>query len=490
MSRVDVTLAVKNARFRTGMAQASQAVEGFEKRWSKIMSFGAGAFTGAAAIAGLNAIAEKYDRIGKLAVRLRQTPEDIQRLGFVAGQTGSDLERVAKALDMADRKLGDIKNNRLAGEGADFLGINPREFLNADVLTKLALLADAFENAGDKSAASAALYQILGRNLSELKPTLDMGGEGIRELGNSISVLAADAVADIEAMNDAWDKFKHNLTTEATSGVMGIIEMLDVAADAAIDLLAGAPLGTTTRDRQLERGHGGRLTSNAERSLDRARSQRGTPGSRENDDFLARAEAMGPLFDAIAKAEEGLRAADAPLADQLAAASAELQSIRDGFAGLGESERTAAQERALELVKVEYELTKKVGEERTKAAEEAAAAAADAAAKEREAMISAEAARRAAALDTARAARDDLLARLDSVQGSIGLGSLARFGGGFGSDKVNLDAEASATKDIAKALVGQNATVARLEKAVVVLAAATGKLDEIAVEIPPATFGA
>ncbi len=194
----------------------------------------------------LRSALEKFDRIGKLSQRFEVSAETLQRLGFVAEQSGSNLETVAKAM-----QLGNRAGQEAAAGVAEYndafqvLGVNAVQFAKLDQEEQFLTLADAMKNATDRNKALAAGQDIMGRSFGELVPMMMRGREEIEGLGNSVSVLGTDGVNNIQDFNDALNKLSvdglvkvaegFNFVFEAVSGAFKGLNMFGTAYAALVE---------------------------------------------------------------------------------------------------------------------------------------------------------------------------------------------------------------------------------------------------------------
>lgn len=179
------------------------------------------AFASIGAGRGIKSMMNDFDRMAKLATRFDTTAEAIQRVGFVAEQNGADVELFADALAKARRNLADSSNNAVQ-EAAQALGLDIDRYLKSQPLEQLAMLSDAFLNAGGGAKQSSDMFKILGRTVEEMVPTLRMGGDEVMKLGGSISTMSSGAVAEMERLNDEFDKLVTNAKVVAMKTVMGL----------------------------------------------------------------------------------------------------------------------------------------------------------------------------------------------------------------------------------------------------------------------------
>jgi hypothetical protein len=186
-------------------------------------------------------IVDEFSRVQDLADRFGMSSETVQRLGYAAGQTGTEIETLARAMGLANR------NGQEAARGNDELanafrrlGIDAKEFAGLDQERQLMMLADAFANATDRNMAMAEAQRILGRNALELVPLLQGGSEAIIEFGKAAGVASEMAVSVLENTGDTWASVWAKIKSGTAEAVAAII--LGIQGMAAVIMETGGAL--------------------------------------------------------------------------------------------------------------------------------------------------------------------------------------------------------------------------------------------------------
>tara|TARA_Y100000592_G_scaffold98499_1_gene171771 strand:+ start:4773 stop:5954 length:1182 start_codon:yes stop_codon:yes gene_type:complete len=232
MASIHLKMGVDNAQFRTGLEQAKNKAEGFKKSVSKVMG-GVLAVAGVGmainkVMQGIDHIREKYDRLAKLTKQHGDiNVKFFQRASFVAEQSGTNVEAVAKSMD----KL--LMSTKLAAEGSkmyvrafDDLNINFNEFQKLDQEGKFKAIADATRDAADADKAKAAVLQIMGMRAGELIPMLKEGSKGFEEIAKSVHLLTKENLRDIEAFNDQINRMKTEIMTLAAQKLPPVLNQI------------------------------------------------------------------------------------------------------------------------------------------------------------------------------------------------------------------------------------------------------------------------
>lgn len=254
MSRVDVTMGIKNAKFQTGVEQSKKKVRELKKVAGS--GFSLGKVSGAGAlIASLTAISQKYDRIGKLTKRFGlDSVETLQGLGFAAEQNGSDIETLAKALQQGNRSaIEAAQGNATYQRSFEALGISVDAFAKLNQEEQFLAIADAISVAEDKNEALANAQNLLGRSAGELMPLLRQGSAEIRELAESINTLNDAEIANLERFNDSLNKIKTNSAAAAGSIFSVLIPAIESLGSTTAGTIRGVQaIGDSLRDAALQ----------------------------------------------------------------------------------------------------------------------------------------------------------------------------------------------------------------------------------------------
>jgi hypothetical protein len=244
---IKINLRADSKPLRAEFGKAQKSVKSFGKdatdSLKRLAAFGAGLLGLRAGLGVLSNLRDEFDRIGKLSAQFDLPVETVQKLKLAAELTGSDLEKLVGALrkaTVAGTEAGDGLETYVRQFRA--LGINVEEFNRAAPDQKLAILADAFANATDQSAAFTAAYRILGRSGAELIPLLKGGADGIKDISENLETLDAGQIKAIEDFNDQLTVLKTNLQAGLANAFSE--EDLEKLVDALSQL--GVVLGNVT----------------------------------------------------------------------------------------------------------------------------------------------------------------------------------------------------------------------------------------------------
>jgi hypothetical protein len=151
---------------------------------------------------------EYADKVTKVAGVTGMTTDEVQRLDFIAGQTGNTLEGLTGAVSkMQDQLVKAADGGEAQAEAFDLLGIEAGEFLALDPATQFNEVAKAIgniENSADQAAAAKAAFGKAGADLIPTLEAIALEGDALNErfdaLGGPIS---ADAIKALDDMGDA-----------------------------------------------------------------------------------------------------------------------------------------------------------------------------------------------------------------------------------------------------------------------------------------------
>ena len=203
-----------NSRLKRGLTESESIIRAGAGRITGVLgTVGVGVGV-AGLVSGFKKMAEEMDRIGKLSTRFGVSVEALQRFGFVARQSGATLEQMAKAMNVL------VQRSREANMADEFarLGIELEKFQNLAPDKMMEAFAKAISSLPDQNEQLATSLRVIGEEAGELMPTIRaIGKEGIDPLTESLQVMSDEGVRSIEAMNDAWDKFMHDMKMGAVN---------------------------------------------------------------------------------------------------------------------------------------------------------------------------------------------------------------------------------------------------------------------------------
>ena len=214
MASINLKMGVDNAQFKTGLEQAKGKAKDFKKTVRRALG-SAFAIMGVGmavrkVVAGIDTITEKYDRLAKLSkAHGNISTEFFQKAAFVAEQSGTSVESVAKGMDTL------LMSTRMAAQGSKLyadafknLNINVKEFQDLDQEGKFKAIADAVKFSADQDRAKADVMQLMGKRAGELIPMLREGAKGFEAIGDQVSILDDSSLRDIENFRDAVNELK------------------------------------------------------------------------------------------------------------------------------------------------------------------------------------------------------------------------------------------------------------------------------------------
>ena len=236
MASIHLKMGVDNAQFKTGLEQAKGKAQDFKKTVGKVMG-GVLAVAGVGmavnkVMQGIDAIRDKYDRLAKLTAQHGDiNVAFFQRAAFVAEQSGTNVEAVAKSMNKLLISTRDAAaGSKLYVQAFEDLNLNIQDFQSLNQEEKFKAIADATRDAADADKAKAAVMQLMGARATELIPMLQAGSQGFEEIAKSVSVLNKQSLKDIEAFNDEINRMKTELLTLSATKLPPVLnQILDFA---------------------------------------------------------------------------------------------------------------------------------------------------------------------------------------------------------------------------------------------------------------------
>lgn len=195
--------------FRSSLNGMRQEVSGFAATAKGQL---AGILAGGALLGAISQVIDKFARLKDIADRFGASAEAIQRVGYVAEQSGMDLESMAKAMTLVTKNAADAAiNGGDMAKAFEVLGINASEFANLQMDEQLLKLNEGY-NASSKGALElGAVMKIMGKSGGEAIPTLTQSTEDFTKSMAAANVVSNEQVANIAAIDDAIADFTNDL---------------------------------------------------------------------------------------------------------------------------------------------------------------------------------------------------------------------------------------------------------------------------------------
>lgn len=212
------------------------------RKFSKFASFaliGLGVGFGAL----IKKTADFGDELDKTSQKTGIGAEQLQRLRYVAGLGGASIGDVSRSLKFLNRAMSE------AGDGVteysdefDALGvtIQNQDGTMRDTIAVYYDLADAMSTIEDGAYKNAKAQKVLGKAGEALIPTMNMGSEEIKRLGQDLKTVITDEEADdAAAFNDELHKLVSNLKAVTFKHIVKAMPALTVMAESMGGLSEG-----------------------------------------------------------------------------------------------------------------------------------------------------------------------------------------------------------------------------------------------------------
>lgn len=211
MSRIDVTVGVRNAAFRSGLDEVRSSTRRFA---GDIKSMFAGAFAVGAVVAGMKSVIDHGEGIGDLAIRFRISAEELQRLGMAGNLSGTSMETVARSMQRLRQSIAEAVNG--SGKARDAflgMGISMEQLQSMPTEELYYRIADALSATSDETAKITIATGLFGSKLAgEMIPYLEQGGEQLRSLGSSAGVMSEETIANLSKASTTIKQLEQTLT--------------------------------------------------------------------------------------------------------------------------------------------------------------------------------------------------------------------------------------------------------------------------------------
>ena len=177
----------------------------------------AGMFTVGALVAFGREVLNVGDHVQKMADQTGLTTEEVQRLSYVAGQSGSSMDAMISAVQNLQQRLGDDSSG--AAGAIKKLGINLEQLKQQGPYQQLITLATAIESIKDPTEQAAAAAGVFGKTWKEILPAIKSGMEGV---ANQAPVMADATIKSLDRVGDALGRAKAQSITWGGAFVLAL----------------------------------------------------------------------------------------------------------------------------------------------------------------------------------------------------------------------------------------------------------------------------
>lgn len=221
---IEIRITAKNMS-DAELAKARQAIAGFKRdaEGAKTSTLGFGqSLRGASSLAGAfgvtlgvgavvkfgQALLDDADALVKLADKTGMSTDAVQRLKYIAEQSGNTLEQVTLAVSMLQKRLGQGDDSAVGALKS--LGIEVDRFQQLDPEAQFMAIAREVAKIEDPTLRAAKATELFGRSGTEVLPSLIAK---VDELANKAPVMSEKAVQAFDAigdgLSDLWARTKN-----------------------------------------------------------------------------------------------------------------------------------------------------------------------------------------------------------------------------------------------------------------------------------------
>ncbi len=215
LGRAVLELSTDDKQLDTGLADvpkkvkkagdaAKAAAEGPFKQLNGVLeTFGVGLSIGAVVEFG-RSLLELGDNVMKVHDRTGLATDDVQKLKFIAEQSGNSIDDLTGAISKLQVRLGDGK----AKAGIEALGLNFKKIREESPYDALADVADAIGKIESPTLRAQRAVEVFGKAGTEILPTLVAN---FKKLGDEAPVASESTIRALDDAGDALNKFGSSL---------------------------------------------------------------------------------------------------------------------------------------------------------------------------------------------------------------------------------------------------------------------------------------
>ncbi len=250
LAKLIISLEAQTSRFQSDLDKANGKLDRFERKATSSVNAVRNAFKNALGgiVAGigvggvfriLDAAIDNADKLGDMVEQTGIASDQLQALGNIAKQSGSDLDSVASAVAKFNKNISEgagSNTEKLNDQALAFqaLGVSIDDLKSkntAQLLDQVAKKLSTFRDDANKTAIEMALF---GKSGAELTPTLNaLGKEGLdpatKRLRDMNALIGEDAIASAQQFNAKIDTLKGVVAKFSTTLAVGLLPPLEAA---------------------------------------------------------------------------------------------------------------------------------------------------------------------------------------------------------------------------------------------------------------------
>jgi hypothetical protein len=157
-------------------------------------------------------VVEAGTQIQKMADQTGIGIAEVQKLQYIAGQSGTSIEALVSAVQNLQQRLGDDSTG--AAGAMKQLGINADAFNKLDTYSQMTTLAEAIRNIHNPTEQASVAAELFGKTWKEILPAIK---SGMRDLGEQATVMTDQTVRSLTELENAWHAWTQRATAEAAT---------------------------------------------------------------------------------------------------------------------------------------------------------------------------------------------------------------------------------------------------------------------------------
>jgi hypothetical protein len=236
-----VNVEANTSKLVTGVDQINSQFDKVNEFAGTLKTAIAAAFTVDAVISFGKELLRMGDDIQRMADKTSLSVEQVQRLNFVAGQTGVSMDGMVSAVQNLQQRLGSGDSGAVGAMKA--LGINIEEFLALDPYQQFLQVSEALGKIEDPTARAAVEAAVFGKNWKEIAPAVI---SNIKQIADAAPVMSKNTVQALDRAGDALTAFQLTVKVWAAEAYNFFGRVMDMQV-AAIYRLVGGLYDATAR---------------------------------------------------------------------------------------------------------------------------------------------------------------------------------------------------------------------------------------------------
>jgi hypothetical protein len=215
-----------NARIGADFTEFDTSLARMESKVKHVADALGLAFSAAAVIGGLKALTSELlrtaDELVRVSDRTGETIEGIQRLGFVASQSGNNLDEITAAIGAMQDRLG--SGDKSAASAISRLGLSFGTLAQARPEDAIKMIGTALQGVSDANERAMIATDLFGKTGRAVLPTLLAN---YNQLAAAAGVMSDGTVRKLDDIGDAWERLKKRITAEAGTAVVAMASAVE-----------------------------------------------------------------------------------------------------------------------------------------------------------------------------------------------------------------------------------------------------------------------